>query len=420
METRNRINYSFYIRRTKPLKSGEVPIYVKITVDHTKDELAILRNIHPDKWSKEKNGAIGNSKEARELNDYILHLRSRLNEHVKILREKDKEITARSIKQSYLGINQEEKKIIALFQQHNDGIKLLSIKSNDFAPATVQRYETCLQHLQNYIKEKYKVDDMLINKLNPDFVTGYELYLKTVRNCGHNTTMKYIKNFKKIVRNAFQNGWLKQDPFANIKLRLKKVDKGFLTEDELAKLLNRKFNFERLEYVKDVFLFGCFTGLAYSDLKALTPEHVVKGDDGRMWIHTRRKKTDMISHVPLLPIALQIIEKYKYNPVCITGNTLLPVYSNQKLNAYLKEIADLCGITKHISSHMARHTFATTVTLNNDIPLETVSKMLGHSSLTMTQNYARLLDKKVGNDMEKIQNKFTTEKVGLRFTPCLN
>ena len=421
METRNRINYSFYIRRTKPLKSGEVPIYVKITVDHTKDELAILRNIHPDKWSKEKNGAIGNSKEARELNDYILHLRSRLNEHVKILREKDKEITARSIKQSYLGINQEEKKIIALFQQHNDGIKLLSIKSNDFAPATVQRYETCLQHLQNYIKEKYKVDDMLINKLNPDFVTGYELYLKTVRNCCHNTTTKYIKNFKKIVLNAFKNGWLKQDPFANIKLRLQKVDKEFLTEDELARLLNKKIGIERLEFVKDVFLFGCFTGLAYSDLKSLTPENLVKDENGRLWIHTRRKKTDMISHVPLLPIALQIVEKYKNNPYCVTENILLPVYSNQKLNAYLKEIADICGIKKVISTHMARHTFATTVTLNNDIPIESVSKMLGHSTIKMTQHYAKLSDKKVGIDMEKIQNKFTYEKVSLHFPPiCQN
>jgi len=421
METRNRIAFSFYIKRTKPLKSGEVPIYLKIKVDDTLEELATLRNIFPEKWSIAKNGAAGTSKEAKELNANLQHVRDCLNEHVKMLKEKDREITARTIKNSYLGIINDEKKIVELFQEHNKAIKLLSLKNKDFAPATVQRYETCLLHLSNFIKEKYKVNDMPIKKMNQDFIKGFELYLKTVRNCCHNTTMKYIKNFKKIVLNAFKNGWLKHDPFVNIKLRLKKVDKGFLTEDELSRILNKKFGVERLEYVKDVFLFGCFTGLAYSDLKNLTPENLVKGEDGRMWIHTRRKKTDMISHVPLLPIALQIIEKYKTNPHCIVENILLPVYSNQKLNAYLKEIADLCGITKEISTHMARHTFATTVTLNNDIPLETVSKMLGHSSLTMTQNYARLLDKKVSKDMEKIQDKFTTEKVSLHFPPiCQN
>lgn len=166
---------------------------------------------------------------------------------------------------------------------------------------------------------------------------------------------------------------------------------------------------------------GKYRYTAYSDIKNLKPENVVKGEDGRLWIHTRRKKTDMISHVPLLPIALQIVEKYKNNPYCMVNDILLPVYTNQKLNAYLKEIADICGITKHISTHTARHTFATTVTLNNDVPIESVSKMLGHSTIKMTQHYAKLSDKKVGIDMEKIQSKFTTEKVSLHFPPiCQN
>ncbi|MBI5541467.1 MAG: site-specific integrase [Bacteroidia bacterium] len=421
METRNKIAFSFYVKRTKPLKSGEVPIYLKIKVDDTHEELATLRNIFPEKWSVAKNGAAGTSKEAKELNVHLQHVVGCLNEHVKMLREKDREITARTIKNSYLGIINDEKKIVELFQEHNKTIKLLSLKDKDFAPATVQRYETCLLHLSSYIKEKYKVNDLLINKMNADFIKGFELYLKTVRNCAHNTTMKYIKNFKKIVLNAFRNGWLKHDPFVNFKLRLKKVDKEFLTEDELARLLNKKIGIERLEFVKDVFLFGCFTGLAYSDIKNLKQENVVKGENGRLWIHTRRKKTDMISHIPLLPIALQIVEKYRNNPYCIVNEILLPVYTNQKLNAYLKEIADICGITKHISTHTARHTFATTVTLNNDVPIESVSKMLGHSTIKMTQHYAKLSDKKVGIDMEKIQDKFTTEKVSLHFPPiCQN
>jgi integrase len=418
METRNRIAFLFYIKRTRPLKSGEVPIHVKITVDGKQEEVGIMRSIFPEKWCKIKNGASGTSKDAKELNDYIHYVRSSLQEHVKILREKDEEITARSIKNAYLGINPESKKVVALFEDHNNAIRLL--KGKDFAPATVQRYETCLLHLKNYILEKYKVYDMPIIKVKLDFITGFELYLKTVRNCNHNTTMKYIRNFKKIVRNAFLNGWTKQDPFANFKLTLKKVDKGFLTDDELDTLMNKKFGSARLEYVRDVFVFGCFTGLAYSDLKHLAPEHLIKGEDGRMWIHTRRMKTDTICHIPLLPVALKIIEKYQNNPHCQEYNILLPVYSNQKLNDYLKEIADLCGINKKISSHMARHTFATTVTLNNDIPIESVSKMLGHSTISMTQNYARLLDKKVGKDMEKIQDKFSPGNASFQFKPSLN
>lgn len=422
METRTKIHLTFYVKRTRVMKNGEVPIYMKIIAGDTKDEIAVLRSIAPEKWSTVKNGATGTSKEAKELNDYLHYFRSKVFEHYQILLEKRQEITARNIKNSYLGINNEGKKIIALFSEHNKSVRLLSNQGKDYAPATAQRYETCLKHLQNYIKEKYKSDDILLEKINPDFIKGFELYLKTVRNCEHNTTMKYIKNFKKIVYNAFLNGWIKNDPFANVKLRLKKVDKGFLTEEELQLIINKKFDIERLDNVKDVFLFGCFTGLAYSDLKNLTPENIVKGEDGKLWIHTRRIKTDMISHIPLLPTALSIINKYKDCPYCQERNVLLPVYSNQKMNAYLKEIADVCGISKYLTSHMARHTFATTITLNNDVPIESVSKMLGHSTITMTQKYARLLDKKVGNDMNKLQDKFAdkTNHCNFDFETCLN
>lgn len=414
METRNKIAFSFYVKRTKPLKNGEVPIYVKITVDDYFEELALMRSIAPEIWDKARNGSGVKSKEPKQLNEDLFYVRGRLEEHVKILHEKGLEISARSIKNSYLGIDPDNKKIVALFEEHNKNIKLLVGK--DFALATIQRYETCLMHLKDYVSQKYRVDDLPVNKLNPDFIKGFELYLKTVRKCNHNSSIKYIKNLKKIVRNAFQNGWLRQDPFVTIKLRLDKVDKGFLSEDELSRIMSKKFSMERLENVKDVFLEGCFTGLAYSDLKNLKPENVLKGDDGKWWIHTRRIKTGMVSHIPLLPIPLKIIEKYRNNPYCISNNVVLPVYSNQKLNAYLKEIADACGISKNLSTHMARHTFATTVTLNNDIPIESVSKMLGHSTITMTQNYARLLDKKVSKDMDKLQEKFAIEKVHFNFS----
>jgi integrase len=218
--------------------------------------------------------------------------------------------------------------------------------------------------------------------------------------------MKYIKNFKKIIRIALANAWITQDPFSNYKMKLKKVDRDFLNEEELKTLTNTIFSIERLEQVRDTFLFSCFTGLAHSDLKRLTPDNIKLGTDNNLWIMINRKKTNGSSHIPILPVTNMLIEKYKEHPYCVDKGVLLPVLSNQKMNAYLKEIADICGISKNLTSHIARHTFATTVTLNNDVPIETVSKMLGHSSINMTKIYARLLDKKVGRDMQHLQDKF--------------
>ena len=418
MTTRSRIVFLFYIKRTKLLQNGEAPIYLKIKVDKTSAELAVLRSIDPKLWNVEKNGANGTTKAANEINDYIAHIRQQLSEHLAKVRNEGQEITATRLKNSFLGVNPEDKSIAAVFAEHNKSVKMLIGK--DYAQATHQRYETCLSHLRAYIKEKYKTEDIPLSKLDPDFVKGYELYLKTVRSCNHNSAMKYVKNFKKIVRICFGNGWMKNDPFTNIKLRIKRVDKGFLSEEELRIIGNKRFSCERLQQVADVFLFGCFTGYAYSDLKRLSSRHIVKSTDGQIWIHTRRVKTDTISHVPILPVAMKILDKYANHPYCKKNNVLLPVLSNQKLNAYLKEIADVCGIQKNISTHMARHTFATTVTLNNDIPIETVSKMLGHTSITMTQNYAKLLDKKVGEDMNKLKDKFLDKPAKINLVTCLN
>jgi integrase len=219
--------------------------------------------------------------------------------------------------------------------------------------------------------------------------------------------LKYIKNFKKIINIAIANGDLGSNPFSNFKMKLKKVDRGFLSEEELAIMINKKFATSRLEQIRDCFVFSCFTGLAHSDLKRLSKENIVTGTDGGKWIKIKRKKTDNLSSIPILGVTQQIIEKYKNNDYCILNNVLLPVKTNQKMNAYLKEISDLCGFTHNLTSHLARHTFATTVTLNNNVPIETVSKMLGHSSIKMTTIYARLLDKKVGQDMKHLNDKYS-------------
>jgi site-specific recombinase XerD len=320
------------------------------------------------------------------------------------MREDDVEITAKSIKNAYLGIDEDSLKVINLYQEHNNKIKKL--EGIEFSPDTIQRYETSLKHTQAFIQVNYQKDDIPIKNVDHKFITDYEFYFKTVRKCSHNTTMKYIKNFKKIIRIALANGIITKDPFSNCKLTLKKVDRGFLTDEQLDTLISKKMASKRLEQVRDCFVFSCFTGLAHSDLKLLSPTNVVIGTDGAKWIKTHRKKTGNSVSIPIFPISQRLIDKYKDNEICITQNVLLPVLSNQKMNAYLKEIAEVCDIQLNLTSHIARHTFATTVTLNNNVSIESVSKMLGHSSISMTKIYARMLDKRVGNDTSHLHDKF--------------
>lgn len=252
---------------------------------------------------------------------------------------------------------------------------------------------------------KFQKGDIDIVDIDHAFITDYEFWLRSVRKCANNAAVKYIKNFKKIVRICMANGWLDKDPFINYKSKVKVVERVFLTHTEIQTLLNKSFVSERLELVRDIFIFSCFTGLAYVDVKKLTKENLNIGIDGHKWIFTHRQKTDTPSRIPILPTAEGILEKYKDHPQCINSNILLPILSNQKMNAYLKEIADVCEINKELTFHIARHTFATTVTLSNGVPIESVSKMLGHTNIKTTQHYAKILDQKISTDMQVLKDR---------------
>ena len=239
--------------------------------------------------------------------------------------------------------------------------------------------------------------------ISPMFITDFELYLRTACKCGYNTTAKFMQFFKRIIIIARNNGILVGDPFASYKIRLEKVDRGYLTEDEIKIILKKKMVSERLEHVRDLFVFSCFCGLAYSDVANLRQENIQKSFDGNLWIITKRQKTNTDVNVPLLDIPKMILKKYKGK---LPDGKILPVISNQKLNAYLKEIADICGIKKNLTFHLARHTFATTTTLSKGVPIETVSKMLGHTNIETTQIYARITNSKIGSDMQGLDKKF--------------
>jgi integrase len=259
-------------------------------------------------------------------------------------------------------------------------------------------------HLREFAKHRYNLDDVLLNNIDHSFIQEFDHFLRTVRNCENNTAVKYIKNFKKIIRDALAKGLITIDPFLSYKAKLKKVDRGFLLQEEIDSIEAKVITIPRLAQVRDIFILQCYTGLAYADIKKLRPEHIVKGADGAQWINTHRTKTNTIVNVPILPQAQAILDKYVNHPQCINRGVLLPVLSNQKMNGYLKEIADICGITdKNLSSHLARHSFSTTITLANGVSLEAVSKMLGHSSLATTKVYARMVDSRVSNEMKQLR-----------------
>lgn len=398
----------FYIKRSKADKNGYANIYIRITVNGKRSEMSIKRKVHIDKWSSEAGKAKGYSNEAQEINRYIDMITNKIYRIHQRLVDDNMPVTAVGIKDVYLGKKKNQRMLLEIFQEHNDRVN--SLIGKDFAYGTAERYRTAKKHVEDYVKLEYEVNDVPVRAVNHKFISGLEYYLKTVRNCSHNTAIKYITNFKKIIRIAYANNWISTDPFYNWKARLKTVDREFLTQEEIQRMIEKELHTTRLDQVKDIFIFCCFTGLAYSDVKKLSKDDIVIGIDGEKWIKTKRTKTNTKSNIPILPTPNAILEKYAEHPDMLSTDKVLPVLSNQKMNAYLKEIADLCEIPKNLTFHLARHTFATTVTLTNGVPIESVSKMLGHKSLKTTQHYAKILDRKVSDDMKALKGKFNLSK----------
>ena len=399
-----RITVLFYIKRTKTNKLGQCPIFVRITVDGKRTENSTGMFIDAKNWSSKAGKSIGKSQDSKLINEQLEIVKNKIFNTKIELQNNVETITVDNLKNKLLGISERNRTLIPIFQNHNNRIEALL--GQEYAPGTLERYKTSLKHTQDFLQWKYNINDIELDKIDHALICDYEFYLRSVRKCANNSAIKYIKNFKKIVKQCMANGWIQNDPFANYKSKVKEVERVFLSEAELNKIADKKFVGERLSIVRDLFLFSCFTGLAYIDLKNLTKEHISKGIDGEQWIFTHRQKTESASKIPLLPTPQHIINKYKNHPHCEIQNKLLPVPSNQKMNAYLKEIADVCGINKELTFHIARHTFATTVTLTNGVPIESVSKMLGHKSLKTTQHYAKVLDKKVSEDMNILRQKF--------------
>jgi len=398
----------FYLKKSKNQTKGPFYIYLKITVDGKSVELSSKRKWDSSRWNSSAARAVGTKEDAKELNYFLDALELQIFQAKRSLIEADKEVSAQAIKDILTGNTEKRKKILEVFLMHNEQMKAL--QGVDFAPSTMQRYNISYNHTRDFIKWKYGADDRDIKDLDHEFISQYAYWLKTVRKCDHNTTMKYLVNFKKIVLICVKNKWLPGDPFSNFKLTRKPKERTALSEEELDRIKNKTFENVRLSNVRDIFLFSCYTGLAYVDVKNLKREDLQKGVDGRQWIFINRQKTNALSRIPLLKEAVDIISKYDSHPKCTVNGVVLPVLTNQKMNSYLKEIADCCGIKVELTYHIARHTFATTITLNNGVPIETVSKMLGHATIKQTQHYAKTLDFKVSEDMNKLRETLIRKK----------
>ncbi|MEI6750536.1 MAG: site-specific integrase [Bacteroidales bacterium] len=397
--TRASFSVLFYIKRAKLHRDGKSPIYARITINGERAEFVLQASIEESLWDNKHGKAKGMTKTAKELNSFLGTVRINIVVKKRELEENGEKVTAMQLRSAYNGLDIESKTILGIFKEHN--VMVEGLINKDFAPGTVERYKTCYKHVEDFIKLNYNRSDMNLPEINQMFISKFDYYLKTERKCCHNSATKYLKNFKKIVRIALSNGWMKKDPFINIKFHLDDVDMAYLDEAELKALINKRFKIARMEQVKDVYLFCCFTGLAFVDVFSLKAGDIIM-KDSQQWIKKQRQKTKNWCHIPLLETASKILDKYKNSPECLKAGKLLPVLSNQKMNAYLKEIADILEINKNLSTHTARHTFATTVTLANHISMEVVSKMLGHSSINMTKKYARVVDDLIQKDMQKI------------------
>ena len=387
------------------MQDGKAPVYARVTIDGKRSEISVKRSIEPKRWDGKKGLAKGSKEESKLLNDYLDQVRNQLFECYSAIKQQKKSVTSDSVKAKYLGQDEKEHTLISTFEYHN------SRMHTEMIADSTKGYLTTLKYLKLFLSCEMNAKDVFLSQLNYKFLTDFQVFDKTSdkikrpRPCNQNGSLRHIKRLKKVINLAVKNEWLDRYPFVKFAFDYDRFNRGFLTADELSQLETKDLKTENLIYIRDVFVFCCYTGLSYIDVFNLAPESISIGIDGGAWISIEREKTDNPVKVPLLSKPLVILKKYEDHPRCKNKNRLLPVYSSTTMNTQLKTIAKLCGIKKNVTFHMARHSFATTITLTNGVPIESVSAMLGHSSIQVTQVYAKIVQSKVNGDMAVLRAK---------------
>lgn len=397
----NRLYISYFLNKRG--SKGPHSVYMRITIAGKRESVHTGVSVHEKSWDAEKAKVKGSGDEAFSQNNLLATLKAKATEIYSSCLKKETTVTSAMVKAKLTTQDEGAETLMTLIRKHNEYVK--KKVGIELAKSTLVKYETLRLKVQGYISSTYKKSDIILTDLNNAFLVGFELYLKTDGGIKHNTTIKYIQFLKRVLNYGISIDWLKNDPFRAFRCSFEVVNRGYLTSTELKTIQNKVFTTPRLTQVRDIFLFSCYTGLSYSDVKKLTAKEIVTGVDGELWIQTFRTKTKTRVPIPLLPQALSILSQYEQWRVDNSKTVMLPVVTNQKMNAYLKEIAALCDIEKNLTFHLARHTFATTITLSNGVPIETVSKLLGHTNIKTTQIYSKVVDTKISEDMLKLKGK---------------
>ena len=389
-----------FIPKSSKASEGKAPLYARITLNGERIELSLQRRITLHLWDERKRRLKGSSAESIQVNKSLDRIFNKIYESFRQLQNENKLLGVKAIKARYLGTDDTSKKLSTLLDYHTENMK------DVLKYGTMKNYYTTERYLYKFLKKEFKVEDIYLKQINYQFILDFEHFLRSYKPKRsrpvptNNGIMKHLERLKKLLNLAQKLEWIEKDPFAKFNLKFKKSERAYLNDNELHTIEDHHFDRVTLEQTRDVFVFSCYTGLSWIDVKNLNRDHIVTGFDGRKWIFTAREKNDIPVKIPILPTAHKILSKYSEK--MRYANSLLPVYSNQKINDYLKEIAEKTDIKKKLTFHVARHTFATTVTLSKGIPIETVSKLLGHTKLSTTQIYARVLENKLSSDMEML------------------
>lgn len=405
----------FYLKKNEPKKNGHVVIMVRITVDGDQVQFSSKLDVHPDNWDTKLGRAVVNKQSAEKkenlrvssLNKTLDEIRAAITMHYTRMMNTDGYALPERIRNAFLGLEEKDKTLISYFTQHNE--QYAKKVGKTATQKTYSRYELTKQRMIEFLKSEYNISDIPIKEITVTHIENFYLYLREQCEVSNNTAMKFVQRFHTILLFAQKSGLSFLDPFNNFRFNFDKTDRGYLTQEEIDTIYHKEFQSKRLEHVRDAFIFSCYTGLPYCDIYTLTAEDIKIGVDGKKWIMKDRGKTGVESLIPLLPIPLEILAKYEGKT---KNGKLLPVISNQKMNEYLAEIAAICQINKRITYHLARHSFATEICLTKGVPIESVSKMLGHTNIQTTQIYARVVDRKLSHDMNVLERKLRTMQGG--------
>lgn len=408
----NNIKITFWLNKTKKNSKNLSPIYIRVLHNYDKFFKSTGIYIQASEWDKKAMRIRGASLEVNANNATLDALKIKVLQVINQLTVLGKPFNIHTIRKTLEGSETNQITLMRIYDEQLNEMRKL--KGKDFAPATIIKYKNTQLRLRQFIKFRYNRKDMYLYELNYQFMSSFESFLKQKYNNSTTTCYKHYQRFTRVIHQAMHKGYIEKYPFENYKIKLPKKKIQYLTQAELDRIDQCDFKVERLNIIRDIFIFSCYTGLAYAESESLTPDNITTGIDGELWLNINRRKTKKDFQVPLFPRALEILEKYKNHPSCLKRGKCLPVPSNVKFNAYLKEIADIAGIpkSKPLVTHLARKTFASTVALTNGMNIGVLSKILGHNSIKVTlDSYGTIIDELMLRSVKELKEKLSLNKI---------